>query len=530
MDEYTRRSEAAQKIAAWWAVHRSATTKKNPQISAGASFPRSDYTSPAPPTSRWGALRSAASKTPQVSTGASLRRSDYASTASPTSRWRVLKHVIVAFVKFQSALRMNRRRHPASGSSSQISQISDLTELYEFPTRMQSPQISDLTELQLFEFPTRMQGLDPPFGSSPSLSRWRIVKHAVVATLRMQSGRISRLKGAAISLPNFSDLELKSVIGTDKSSGKVYATVHRQTGRAYALKEFHCDSSQQQQIRREVEVLKELDHPNLVKCYEIFFADDSDLTFLLLEPLHCRFPGATSESELASLARQLLLGLTYLHRKRITHGDINPSNIFVDHSGQVKLLYSGETLSKSAEIGAIHDGFSWDIWSVGLCILKMCKGLNWFDRGAGLVQNSLLKAVPRASEQKRPLSLDLTMSWMDLDLNKDVTPSSSSSQNEGALVWKPSIGLLSLLSACMRTNVHEGQTAEELVEHPFFFKLPMENEDQLLLWKKEFQFSSKVEVPPSKIRIPQTSKRDVQLPVKKYVHIPLKKEVGYLTN
>lgn len=457
MDEYTRRREAArsrwrivgQVIAATWAF-RSATREENPQISTGAANPLSSLSS---------------------------------SMTSPISRWRILKHVIVAVLKFQSAL---RRRHQASGSS-------------HFPITDDWIDLgfSPISDFDLFQSPTGMQGLDPP-----SLSRWRLVKHVVVATLRMQSGRRRR---TATSLPNLPDLELKAVIGKDESSGKIYTAVHRQTGQAYALKEIPCNSSQQQQIRREVEILKELDHPNLVKIYGILFADDSGVSYLLLESLHFGSPSVTSESEVASLARQLLLGLTYLHRKRITHGDIKPSNIFVDDSGQVKLLYSGETLSQTpplpANIRGIHDGFTWDIWSVGLCILKWCKGLNWFDGDAGSVRHSRLMPVPAASGEKQPLSLDLSM-WMDVGLHKDVVPSSSSSQGEGALVWKPSVGLLNLLSACMRTDVQEIQTAEKLVEHPFFFQLPMEKVQM------EFQIAR----------------------LEKDVQIPLKKEVRSLTN
>lgn len=310
--------------------------------------------------------------------------------------------------------------------------------------------------------------------SLPPQSMWRVVKHVIFATLRLQSA-IGRGPRWSLSR-SLRDFALKSIVAADESSGKVYKVVHRQTGQTYALKEFPGDSCQTQQIRREVQILKELNHPNLVRCYDVYADADSSMFFLLLEPLDRGSPIVTSESDLVNLARQLLLGLTYLHRNKISHGDIKPSNIFVDHTGQVKLLYSGKTLSKApeslpAEIGAVHDGFSWDIWSVGYCFLKLCKGLNWFDRDVG---------------------------FNDMIRYEVIVPSS---QNEGAPVWQPSVELLRLLSSCMQTDVSKRWTAEQLVNHPFFYQLPP-------LKKEEFQIT----------------------PFKKEIQLPLKKEVIHTTN
>lgn len=321
------------------------------------------------------------------------------------------------------------------------------------------------------------------------------------------------------SLPYLPDLDLKSIIETDEISGKVYRVVHRQTGQTYALKEFPDDSSQRQQISVEVQILKGLDHPNLVKCYDVVFGD-AGISFLLLEPLDRGSSNVTSESDLVSLAYQLLLGLTFLHRNRIWHGDIKPSNIFVDHSGQVKLLYLGKTLSEapefSAEIGAIHDRFSWDIWSVGLCILKLSRDFGFSEDvpAAALKQKQRLDLDLSLSEQTHPLNLDLSLSDMDVEFNELY-----SSLNEGALSWKPSMELLRFLSVCMQTDVPKRWTAEQLVHHPLFDQLPLKKEVQLSLHLKK-----EVQHPPIKKKFPTSwLKKEVQIP-------ELKKEVRSLMN
>ncbi|XP_041999590.1 mitogen-activated protein kinase kinase 5-like [Salvia splendens] len=218
---------------------------------------------------------------------------------------------------------------------------------------------------------------DPP-QNSRYISRWRVVKHAVVATLRLH--RLGTDRNWNKTVPNLPDFDLKPIIEAS-GTGKVYRVVHRHTGLTYALKEFRDDSSQRQQISADVQILKELDHPNLVKCYDVVFGD-AGVSFLLLEPLDRGFSNVTCKFDLLTFAYQLLLGLNFLHRNRIWQWDIKLYNIFVDHTGQVKLLYLGKTLSNttpfSPEIGAIHDEFSWDVWSVGLCILKLGKSSGRF--------------------------------------------------------------------------------------------------------------------------------------------------------
>ncbi|XP_047942323.1 putative disease resistance protein At3g14460 isoform X2 [Salvia hispanica] len=307
-----------------------------------------------------------------------------------------------------------------------------------------SASSSPYSFFEAFSFPFSSEGLLQSSAwqeNSRYISRWRVVKHAVVATLRLH--RLGTDRNWNKTVPNLPDLDLKSTIEAS-GTGKVYRVVNRHTGLTYALKEFRDDSSQRQQISADVQILKELDHPNLVKCYDVVFGD-AGVSFLLLEPLDRGFSSVTCEFDLLTFAYQLLSGLNFLHRKRIRHGDIKLANIFVDLNGQVKLLYLGKTLSNttpfSPEIGAIHDEFSWDVWSVGLCILK------------------LGKLSGRLSESE--------------DVQK-----------------QPSTELLRFLSACMQADVLKRWTAEQLVHHPFFDQLSHKKELQL---NKEIQLPSIIE-------------------------------------
>lgn len=59
--------------------------------------------------------------------------------------------------------------------------------------------------------------------------------------------------------------------------------------------------------------------------------------------LHCRMlhTGAFQESVVVRFARQILVGLAYLHTNGIIHRDIKGANILVDNSGRVKLADFG---------------------------------------------------------------------------------------------------------------------------------------------------------------------------------------------
>ncbi|KAK4412776.1 Mitogen-activated protein kinase kinase [Sesamum alatum] len=264
---------------------------------------------------------------------------------------------------------------------------------------------------------------------------------------------------------NFSDLSFKALLYEEESGERVYQVVNRVTGATYGMKEFssHYDSSSRAEISREIQIVKQLDHSNLVKCYEVFFVGDT--IYLLFEHMDrgsLVSANITSESALASVAYKVLLGLAYLHENRISHNDIRPSNIFVNSMEEVKVLYLGRILSKTptplvvSGIGAIHDEFSWDVWSVGSSILKLYKDsyLGFRDRDIELVNNPF----------DGQLDFDLCSSMFE-------EPSPNLEVPMQMQMQKPSTELWMFLACCMQTDLSKRWTAKELVSHPFFSQL-----------------------------------------------------------
>jgi len=85
-------------------------------------------------------------------------------------------------------------------------------------------------------------------------------------------------------------------------------------------------------LMREVAILRELQHPNVIKMYDAIESDSNLL--LVLELLRgytlakcLRSRGALSEIEVASLAMQLVDAVAFMHAKGVCHRDIKPSNV-----------------------------------------------------------------------------------------------------------------------------------------------------------------------------------------------------------
>uniref|UniRef100_A0A7N0V9D6 mitogen-activated protein kinase kinase n=1 Tax=Kalanchoe fedtschenkoi TaxID=63787 RepID=A0A7N0V9D6_KALFE len=206
-----------------------------------------------------------------------------------------------------------------------------------------------------------------------------------------------------------SDYEKLHVLGHG-NGGTVYKVQHKRTSAVYALKivSSHSDPLVRRQIFREMDILRRTaDSPHVVRCHAIFDQPSGDIAVLMeymdsgtlqtfLRSDHNNTCGV-SEAVLASIARQVLRGLAFLHSLSIAHRDIKPSNLLVNAAMDVKISdfgvskvmcrsldscnsYVGTSAYMSPErfdpdtYGSNYDGYSADIWSLGLTLMELYMG------------------------------------------------------------------------------------------------------------------------------------------------------------
>ena len=165
-----------------------------------------------------------------------------------------------------------------------------------------------------------------------------------------QRGRVSASPKPSISLPEFvGPYRVLEPIAAG-GMGMVLRAQHPKLKRTVAIKllplQQWAGSTAVARFEREMEVIGNLDHPNIVRASDagdaggmhylvMDFIDGTDLSQLVhrLGPLPV--------ADACEIARQTAIGLQYVHDAGLVHRDIKPSNIMLTGDGRVKILDLG---------------------------------------------------------------------------------------------------------------------------------------------------------------------------------------------
>lgn len=274
--------------------------------------------------------------------------------------------------------------------------------------------------------------------------------------------------------------------------GKVYKAIHRETQDFYAIKKIRIqyeDEGVPSTAIREVSLLKECDHPNVIKLHDVF--SQPSALFLVFEfldmDLRCYFKSHgpfVEPAMLQSASYQCFRGIEFCHGHRILHRDLKPQNVLIDvKNHRLKLAdfglarafsvplraYTHEVVTlwyRAPEIllGVAKYATPTDIWSLGCIVAEMATARALFPgdseigtifkifRSLGTPDNKVWPGVSELRDFKQEFP-----QWRDTGLE--------TVKANGPGLGERGIGLI---QECLRYNPVDRPSARKLLRNSFF--------------------------------------------------------------
>ena len=185
--------------------------------------------------------------------------------------------------------------------------------------------------------------------------------------------------------------------------GEAYLVKSNMTKKNYVMKSINfelLDEKNKLYTINEAILLKNIDHPNIIKFKEVFevkkpniqlniimeYAENVDLNKLLETNINKKV--YFKENILINWLCQICSALKYIHYKKIIHRDIKPANIFMNNLGQIKLGDFGISKNlKNLELASSFVGSAYytapemiyeekysyeiDIWALGVTFYEL---------------------------------------------------------------------------------------------------------------------------------------------------------------
>ncbi|XP_060781820.1 MAP/microtubule affinity-regulating kinase 3a isoform X3 [Neoarius graeffei] len=224
------------------------------------------------------------------------------------------------------------------------------------------------------------------------------------ASRSVRSGGRNRNSGSEDQNPHIGNYRLLKTIGKGNFA-KVKLGRHILTGREVAVKiidRTQLNPTSLQKLFREVRIMKILNHPNIVKLFEVIETERN--LYLVMEYAsggevfdYLVTHGRMKEKEARAKFRQIVSAVQYCHQKHIVHRDLKAENLLLDADMNIKIAdfgfsnqftlgnkldtFCGSPPYAAPELfqGKKYDGPEVDVWSLGVILYTLVSGSLPFD-------------------------------------------------------------------------------------------------------------------------------------------------------
>ena len=234
-------------------------------------------------------------------------------------------------------------------------------------------------------------------------------------------------------------------------------------------------------LKQEVDILSNMDHPNIVKYFGIFEDDyfihivmeylkGQDLSKIISLKNYTDF----NENQMGQIIHQLLKALSFIHSKNIIHRDIKPENILFSDKRNIfslKLIdfglatfqeqekkTAGTPMYMSPEMVDGNGTYVSDIWSVGVVVYQMVTGKLPFDGGENDENQILYEHIKNDEYNKEKLN--------NVECSEDVKD---------------------FIDKALQKDIKKRMTVQEALNHPWIKKFNVNSLDPSLLNENTIQ-------------------------------------------
>lgn len=205
--------------------------------------------------------------------------------------------------------------------------------------------------------------------------------------------------------------------------GQVKKATKKANGEIRACKmidKLQLNDEERIRLKYEIDILKNLTHPNIVRLYEVY--ENKSTIYLVTELCDgCELFDEISkrehlsENEAAHVTKQILQAIAYCHSQNIAHRDLKPENVLIDvkNRGTIKVIDFGTSHHYADNSNVMHQQYGTpyyiapevlggtynekcDLWSIGVMLYIMLSGRPPFN---GATEDQIIQKVRQGTWQ-----------------------------------------------------------------------------------------------------------------------------------